>query len=408
MILGATCVFFSALLRLNTLYQPNSLDVLCWVSFHYLIIRYFNTESPKWLFATAFIFALGFLNKYNIVFLIIGIFPAILLTSQRRMFLKKELYLAVLVGLVLISPNLWWQYQNDFPVVHHMQQLKVTQLVHVDRAGFLWSQILFFAGSLHVLLIGVSALLFYRPFRKHQAFFFALIFTLIVFIYFRAKDYYAIGLYPIYLSFGAVFLAEVLKEGWRKYLKPVVLLIPLLIFVPIFQIAFPNRSPEYVIEHSETYQKYGMLRWEDGKDHALPQDFADMLGWKELAGKVDSVYSGLPNADRTLILCDNYGQAGAINYYSKLDLRAVSFNADYIDWFNLERPYFNLIRVKESDENSREFEETSPYFEQAFLADSISNPYAREYKTMIFAFTGAKLDINQRIKQEMESVKSDR
>ncbi|KKX47100.1 hypothetical protein L950_0228290 [Sphingobacterium sp. IITKGP-BTPF85] len=28
-----------------------------------------------------------------------------------------------------------------------------------------------------------------------------------------------------------------------------------------------------------------MLTWEDGKEHQLPQDFADMLGWKELAKK---------------------------------------------------------------------------------------------------------------------------
>src|SRR5690606_234240 len=28
LVLGATCILFSALLRLNTLYQPNSLDVL--------------------------------------------------------------------------------------------------------------------------------------------------------------------------------------------------------------------------------------------------------------------------------------------------------------------------------------------------------------------------------------------
>src|SRR4249920_1469408 len=30
LILGSTCVLFSALLRLNTLYQPNSFDVLSW------------------------------------------------------------------------------------------------------------------------------------------------------------------------------------------------------------------------------------------------------------------------------------------------------------------------------------------------------------------------------------------
>ena len=71
----------------------------------------------------------------------------------------------------------------------------------------------------------------------------------------------------------------------------------------MYNIFFPNKSPEYIINHRQTYQKLGLLRWEDGKDHELPQDFADMLGWKELAIKVDSIYSKLPGKEKTLILC---------------------------------------------------------------------------------------------------------
>lgn len=52
-----------------------------------------------------------------------------------------------------------------------------------------------------------------------------------------------------------------------------------------------------------------------------------------------------------------------------------------------------------------EFKETSPYFEHAVLADSITNPYAREYRTLIFAFEGAKIDMNRRLKIEIEEVK---
>ena len=62
LILGATCVLFSLLLRLNTLYQPNSLDVLCWTTLYFVVIKYFNTEKQKWLFIGALIFAFGFLN----------------------------------------------------------------------------------------------------------------------------------------------------------------------------------------------------------------------------------------------------------------------------------------------------------------------------------------------------------
>lgn len=406
LILGATCVLFSVLLRMNILYQPNSLDILCWTWLYFAIIKYFNTEKPKWLFAAAFIFAIGFLNKYNIVFLIIGLVPAILFTHQRKIFLKKELYLAIVLGAVLIMPNLLWQYYNDFPVVHHLEELAETQLVNVDRLEFLKSQLLFFSGALFVIISALYALLFYRPFRKYKSFFWAFFFTLIIFMYFRAKDYYAIGLYPIYISFGSVFFAHLLQKGWKRYLRPVAIAIPILIFIPIVQIAFPNKSPEYVVQHSNKYKKYGLLRWEDGKDHPLPQDFADMLGWKELARKVDSIFIKLPNADQTLVLCDNYGQAGAINYYTKQGIQAVSFNADYINWINLDRQYINLIRIKEYEEKDDELRETSPLFNAAIVADSITNPYAREFKTIIFAFTGAKVDVNKRIKNEIEETKN--
>ena len=406
LILGATCILFSILLRLNTLYQPNSLDVLCWTFFYFIIIKYFNTEKPKWIFAAALIFAFGFLNKYNVVFLIIGLLPAILVTVQRKIFLKKEIYLAIGLGVIVILPNLLWQYNNNFPVVHHLEELAETQLVNVDRLGFLKSQLRFFIGSVFVIIAALYALLFYKPYRKYRSFFWAFFFTLIVFMYFRAKDYYAIGLYPIYISFGSVFLADFLQKDWKQYLRPVVIVIPILFFIPMIKIAFPNRSPEYIIQHSNTYKKYGLLRWEDGKDHQLPQDYADMLGWKELARKVDSIYIKFPNTDQTLVLCDNYGQAGAINYYTKQNIKAASFSADYVNWFILDREYINLIKVNSYEDKDEEFLKISPYFNSAVVADSITNPYAREFKTIIFAFTEAKIDVNKRIKKEIEETKN--
>ena len=405
LILGATCVLFSALLRLNTLYQPNSLDVLSWTTFFFIIIKYFNTENPKWLFVAAIIFALGFLNKYNIVFLILGLIPAILLTEQRKVLVQKKLYVAVLLGLLLITPNLLWQYNNNFPVIHHLKKLSDTQLVNVDRLDFLKSQVLFFIGSLFVIISALYALLLFKPFKKYRAFFWTYFFTIIIFIFFKAKDYYTIGLYPIYISFGSVYLAAILKEGWKKYLQPVAIAVPVLIFIPIFNIAFPNKSPEYIIEHSIKYKELGLLRWEDGKDHLLPQDYADMLGWRELAKKVDSIYSKT-NPGQTLVLCDNYGQAGAINYYTKQGIKAVSFNADYINWFNLDQKYNNLIRIKNYKEKDNELKETSPYFNSSVVADSITNKYAREFRTTIFVFTGAKIDINKRIRNEIAEVKN--
>lgn len=404
--LGATCVLFSILLRLNTLYQPNSLDVLCWTTFYFVVIKYINSKKQKWLFIAALVFAIGFLNKYNIVFLLIGLFPAILISNQRTLFTEKKLYMAVLLGLLLILPNLIWQYNNNFPVVRHLNALTDTQLVNVSRGEFIKSQLLFFIGSLFVIISGLYAILFYKPFRNHQLFFWTYLFTLIVFIYLKAKGYYAIGLYPIYIAFGSVYLETILKTDWKRYLRPIAISIPILFFIPMYQLVFPNKSVEYIVKNEKKYKALGLLRWEDGKDHPIPQDFADMLGWKELARKVDKIYSNIPNPNHTLVLCDNYGQAGAINYYTKKGIAAVSFNADYINWFNLDQQYINLIRVKNHKEKDNEFQKTSPYFHHSLISDSITNRFSREYGTTVFTFINAKIDINERIKIEIDETKN--
>lgn len=407
LIIGATCIVFSVLLKLNFLYQPNSLDVLAWTTLYFVLVKYFKSEKSTWLYIGSFVFAIGFLNKYSIVFLILGLLPALIITEQRRIFSKKSLYYSIVLAILLVAPNLLWQYNNNFPVFHHLNELARTQLVNVNRLDFLKHQFFYSSGSVLVIFAGLYALLFYEPFKNIKFLFWSIICTLILFIYLRAKGYYALGLYPIYISLGSVFLGNISNTGWKKYLKPIALAIPLVVYLLLFNVVFQNKSPEFIIKNKNAYKNIGLLRWEDGKDHELPQDFADMLGWKELAKKVDSVYSLLPNKNQTLVLCDNYGQAGAINYYTKnKELEAVSFNADYINWFNFDTKIRNVIRVKEFKGSENELAETGPFFGRASLADSLNNPLAREYQTKIFIFTNPTIDVNQRLKEEINRKKN--
>jgi hypothetical protein len=403
LLLGSISILLSVLLRINTLYQPNSLDILTWTLLYYVIIRFIQSERPYWLYMAALVMAIGFLNKYNIAFLILGLLPALLLTEHRRIFLNRHLYGAAALALLLISPNLVWQYHNNFPVVHHLNELAATQLVNVERMGFLKEQIMFFMGSLFVIIAALVAFFIYPPFKKYRVVGGSYLFTIVLFVWFRAKGYYAIGLYPVLLAFGAVYL-EKLTDGRRiKYLRPVALIIPVMMFLPMLQIAFPNRTPAQIRQKAKMYEDYGMLRWEDGKNHILPQDFADMLGWKELAQKVDSAYALVPEPDHTMILCDNYGQAGAINYYSSHpNIGAVSMNADYINWIKLDKPIRYFIRVKEASDNGKEWAETSPFFESSFKIGEITNPYAREKGTTIYLFKNVKINANERLRMERD------
>ncbi|WP_185287542.1 glycosyltransferase family 39 protein [Chryseobacterium lactis] len=404
LVLASLGLLLSVLLRINILYQPNSIDIFLWTLFFYILIKYVNTEKVKWMYWGAIVFGFGILSKYNIVFLALGFIPAILVTRQRKIFTNPHVYWSVLIALMIISPNLFWQYNNGFPVIHHMKELSETQLVNVNRLDFFKSQLLFFIGVAFVILFGFYALLFYKPFEKFRFFFWGYVVTIGLFVFFKAKNYYAIGLYPIYIGFGSVYLDYFLKSGWKRFLKPVCLLHPVILFIPVYNISFPNKSPEFIASHPEDYRKFGDLRWEDGKDHSLPQDFADMLGWKELAQKVDHEYSSLSKTGNTLVLCDNYGQAGAINYYSTKGIKAVSFNADYINWFDLSKKYKNLIRVKDRPED--ELQKTGVFFEHSKIAGFVTNKYAREKGTVIFRFEGAKMDIRKRLQDEIIKVKN--
>jgi hypothetical protein len=174
----------------------------------------------------------------------------------------------------------------------------------------------------------------------------------------------------------------------------------------MYKYVFPNRTPDYIVRNAQRYKELGMLRWEDGKDHAIPQDFADMLGWKELAEKVDSICAGLPDLDKTLILCDNYGQAGAINYYTKNNkVKASSFNADYIDWLDLHQEIVDVILVKEGDEEDKDRTVEKPFFDSVYLAAKRINQFAREDEISIYVLRGAKINVIDRIKEERDRKK---
>jgi hypothetical protein len=135
----------------------------------------------------------------------------------------------------------------------------------------------------------------------------------------------------------------------------------------------------------------GILKWEDQQDHPLPQDFADMLGWDEMAKKTATAYHSLDSAQQknTFIFCDNYGMAGAINYYrKKYHLpEAYSDNASFLYWIPDTLTFQNLILL-ESDPNEMQYGFIKD-FSKATLTDSVTSPYARENGTAIVLLVGA-------------------
>jgi len=265
---------------------------------------------------------------------------------------------------------------------------------------------MFFVNSIFTIIAAFIALIAYPPFKKYRFVFWSYVIAIGLYLFLKAKSYYAIGLYPILIAFGSVYLEALLTNGWKKTLKPVGVIVVIGLFVPMYLIAFPTKSPSEIEKNNTIYKKFGLLRWEDGKDHSLPQDFADMIGWSELAKKVDSVYEQLQDKENTLVLCDNYGEAGAINYYSKSkNINAVSMNADYINWFRLNKQIKNVILVQEASDDDPGRTKERPWFDTVMLTGMNDNPFSREYGTKVYLLKGAKININSILSTEIKKHK---
>ncbi|HEX4849245.1 MAG TPA: hypothetical protein VFV08_00495, partial [Puia sp.] len=152
----------------------------------------------------------------------------------------------------------------------------------------------------------------------------------------------------------------------------------------------------------------GALRWEDLKDHPLPQDFADMLGWKEMARKMADAYNTLDSNEKkhAILFCDNYGQAGAVNYYGrqyKLPL-AYSDNASFFYWMPDSLKFDNLVLLTD-DEN----EMSHPFikdFSEAILKDSVTTEYAREKGSLIIVLKNGNENFKKMFTEKIEKDKA--
>lgn len=327
-----------AFLRSNALFQPVSFDEYFWLLTSYLFIRLINRNEEQLWPWIGFVVGIGFLAKYSISFLVLAWGISLLLSPYRKLLWSKQLILGILIGFVMILPNLIWQYEHDWPVVHHMVELQRTQLVNVTLSGFLSSQLLFHFTSFWVWIVGFLVLLFARKERKFRPVAVTFLLVLLILILSRGKSYYTLGAYPMLFAAGGYVMEKYLTGKWRwiNFALPV---LSVLILIPILPLALPVLPINKMAAYCQSAIKVagpGIITWEDGKVHNIPQDYADMTGWSELARLTAKAYHELTPEQQANchIFAENYGEAGAVHFYGHAyDLpEPISFDDSYLLW----------------------------------------------------------------------------
>ena len=405
--LGFLPFIFGAFLRIHFLFQPNFLEVFFWTMIAYSILRFIQTQKNVWLYVFGISSGLGMLSKYSVAFFIISILIGLLLTRNRKIFLNKHLYFSSLIAFLIFLPNLLWQYYYHFPVIVHMKELHQFQLQYVEPSGFLLDQILM---NLPCVFIWIAGLYFtiFKEQGKYRTFAWAYLSVILILLYFQGKSYYSLGVYPVLFAFGAIQLERFATQHSKAW-KYIFIVIPIVMGIPMIPLLLPIWKPTKLAAFYEAnhIDKAGLLKWEDLKNHPLPQDFADMLGWKEMTQKTAKAYNSLSADEKkhTIIFADNYGEAGAINYYGKqYELPAAySDNASFLYWMPDSLHLDNVIMITDDKKEMQH-----PFikdFSSATLSDSITYRYAREYGSLIIIMKGANEKMNQMFREKIKKDK---
>ncbi|HEX2968633.1 MAG TPA: glycosyltransferase family 39 protein [Bacteroidales bacterium] len=381
--IGFTITGFA--LRTFTLFMPVYLDVVFWTLIIYLIIRYINTEKETLLIWFGLVSGLSLLNKYLPGILFLGLLAVIPFTQHRKIFSKKMFWFGIIAGFLVFLPNLIWQITKEFPVVNHLSELNRTQLTNVNRLTFIAEQFMMASWASVLFVAGLIYLFTDKKASRFRFLGYLAMFVIIFLMLIRGKSYYTIGVIPVIIAAGSVSYDKNLKTARSRIILPVALV---LLTIPILPLGMPVVKTEGLVKYfSVLDDKFGLTmgrRFEDNSIHSLPQDYADMLGWDELAQVADSAWQIIGDKKAAFIYAENYGEASAVTIIGKkYNLpEAISFNESFMYWFPGEfNPDITSVVYINSDEPG---EDVKSLFKKIIKVGGIKNPHSREYGTSVY------------------------
>jgi 4-amino-4-deoxy-L-arabinose transferase-like glycosyltransferase len=297
----------------NLMFQTVAFDELMWAVALFVFARLLRDGDRRQWIALGLVIGLGLETKFTIAALPVAMFLGILASQHRGMLATPWPWLGFAVVVLLFLPNLAWQATHDWISV----QYTISHRGNTDGPVAYWLQQLLLFNPLF-LVPAIAGLITLRRDPRFAPLVYAVIGVELIFFAAGGKAYYPAPIYPVIYAAGATWLDQRMRSpvGLTAFAAASIALI--LVLLPIGLPVLPAQA------------MVSMKLWQTRKD------YADMIGWPELAQQTAQVYQALPANEKTnaIILTQNYGEAGAIDYYGpELGLPgAVSPHLTYWYW----------------------------------------------------------------------------
>jgi hypothetical protein len=368
----------------------NAFEPLLWMACVWCIVRAINRNDSRYWIWFGILVGIGLQTKYGIVFFVVAFVIGMILTRERRFLLTKEFWVGAVIAFLIFLPNLIWLARHDFPFLELMRNVRQTHrdvvrgpiAFVVDQAQIM-NPILFplWAGGLIWLLLGRFRLLGI-----------VYVVLLAMFIALRGKNYYLAPIYPLLFAAGSVTFEKITSVRW-KWSR----IVYALLIVGSTIILVPTVSPIFSPEGFIAYQKKLGIespKAENQPTGPLPQYFADEFGWKQMAEETARIYKSLSPEEqaRTAIFANNYGEAGAIDFFGpRFGLpKSICNHQSY--WLWGPRDYDGSIVIVLGSDGSGDRE----HFQSVEPAGHVESPYSRRDEHFdIFLCRGFTGDLRQ-------------
>jgi hypothetical protein len=303
-------------LRSGNLFQPVALDQFWWTLGLFALVKLARSEDERWWIVFGGACGLGLLFKFSMLIFGFAAFLALLVTPARRALGTRWPWIAAVMAFLLGSPSFIGQIRLRWPLFDQLGDLRSGQLARVSPLEFITDQPLMGLGFL-VAVIGMAALAFAPSWRRYRIVGWTGLFAFLTLLVLKGKSYYIGPIYPVMYGAGAVVLERFRAPSWGGLARwSTVVLIGSYGAVTL-PLGLPILAPPAMEEYLAWLSIDRATETNIGARERLPQDYADMLNWREQVEEVARVYYALPNdeRERSVILASNYGEAGAIDFY---------------------------------------------------------------------------------------------
>ena len=289
-----------------------TLDLPLWAAAILFLCKAIEVDGRWWL-AFGAVVGVATYNRQLIALLVLGIAVGILVAGPRAVLGSKWLWFGAALALVIALPNLLYQSAHDWP---QAQMAEALDIVDGDENRIMFGPLQFGLlgfGSV-MAVVGLVSLWRRRTFR-----FLVIAYPVAcaVTIYSGGRPDYVVGFLMALCAAGCVPTAAWMTTNVRRTVVVLGIVVTAVVSVPLGLPVLPVSALD------------------DLPIGDLNETAPESIGWKRFAEQVGDVASTISTPDRvhTIVLAENYGQAGAVDRWSdELDLPPVYSGHNELWW----------------------------------------------------------------------------